>query len=96
MRKFFIMILWLFSSLLASAVTDSSYLYGIHWYGKTDSISPGQLTDVEDMTGNKGVWVLEITHVDALKAPAWDLPSYYAGHCQKVTQAKGHSMIFRV
>ena len=96
MRKFFVIIFCLLSTLLASTVTDSSYLYGIHWYGKTDAISPGQRTDVEDMTGDKGVWVLEITHVDATVAPAWDQPAYYVGHSQKVTQDKGHSMIFRV
>ncbi len=76
--------------------TDSPYLYGIHWYGNTDSISPGDMTDVEDMTGSKGVWDLEITHVDSNVAPAWDQPSYYANHCLKVTQGKGHSLIFRV
>lgn len=81
---------------VSAQVTDSSYLYGIHWYGNTDSISPGELTDVESMTGNRGIWVLEITHVDSSQAPPWDQPSYYVGHCQKVTQGKGHSLIFRV
>ncbi len=75
---------------------DSPWLYGIHWYLKTDSLSVGAATDVESMTGGKGVWVLEITHVDASKAPAWDQPGYFVGHCQKVVTGKGHSMIFRV
>jgi len=71
-------------------VTDSAYVYGIHWYGDPDA------TDVESMTGSKGIWVLEITHVDASQAPVWDQPAYFVSHCQKVAQAKGHSMIFRV
>jgi hypothetical protein len=75
---------------------DSPWLYGIQWYLKTDSLSVGAATDVESMTGGKGVWVLEITHVDASKAPAWDQPGYFVGHCQKVVTGKGHSMIFRV
>lgn len=32
---------------------DSPWLYGIHWYGET------YFTDVEAMTGNKGIWTLE-------------------------------------
>ena len=97
MRSFFLAILVMSLSFnLAAAATDSTYLYGIHWYGNTDSISPGDRTDVEDMTGDRGIWVLEITHVDASAAPAWDQPGYHAGHSQKVTQGKGHSMIYRV
>jgi len=94
-RVFFLSLLFL-TGLVCAQTTDSQYLYGIHWYGKTDSISPGQRTDVEDMTGDRGIWVLEITHVDASQAQPWDLPSYYVGHSQKVTQGKGHSLIFRV
>jgi len=95
-KKFLIFFLVLFWAINVYSTTDSSYLYGIHWYGNTDSISPGDRTDVEDMTGDKGVWVLEITHVDSAVAPAWDQPPYKATHSQKVTQSKGHSMIFRV
>ncbi|MBN1899850.1 hypothetical protein JW926_00825 [Candidatus Sumerlaeota bacterium] len=96
MRKIMIIGILPFLLVCAYSVTDSSYLYGIHWYGNTDSISPGQRTDVEDMSGDKGIWDLEITLIDAAKAPAWDLPSYFVSKCQKITQGKGHSMIFRV
>jgi predicted outer membrane repeat protein len=96
MRKIFTFCILSLFLACAYAVTDSSYLYGIHWYGNTDSISPEQRTDVEDMSGDKGIWDLEITHVDAARATAWDLPSYYSGHSLKVTQGKGHSLIFRV
>ena len=75
---------------------DAPYLYGIHWYGNTDSISPGTMTDVETMTGSRGIWDLEITHVDASQAPVWDQPGYYVGHSQKVTQGKGHSLVYRL
>lgn len=33
---------------------DSPWLYGIHWYGSTG------VTEVEAMTGGKGIWTLEI------------------------------------
>ena len=96
MKNFLFLSLVILSSLAFAQTADSPYLCGIHWYANTDSISPGDRTDVEDMSGDKGVWVLEITHVDASVAPAWDQPSYHAGHALKVTQGKGHSMIYRI
>ena len=96
MKRMTLLSLLFLTSIVQAQTTDSQYLYGIHWYGKTDSISVGQHTDVEDMTGDKGIWVLEITLVDASQANTWDLPSYYVGHSQKVTQGKGHSLIYRI
>jgi len=93
---FFAFLLLGCAAAIFAAAIDSPYLYGIHWYGKTDSISVGQRTDVEDMSGDKGIWDLEIAHVDSSAAPAWDLPSYFVGHSQKVTQGKGNSLIFRL
>ena len=75
---------------------DADTLLGIHWYPNTDSVSVGESTDVEDMSNNTGIWVTEITDVDASQAPAWDQPGYFVGHCQKVMTGKGHSMLFRM
>lgn len=76
--------------------TDPNTLLGIHWYSNTDAISIGQSTDVEAMSSNNPLWVLEITHLDIAVAPAWDQPGYFNAHSQKVTTGKGHQMIFRV
>lgn len=82
--------LFLLTATAVVAITnDSPWLYGIHWYGDRWG------TDVESMSGGKGIWVLEITHVDDSQSQPWDKPSYYVGHCQQVT-SKGHSVIFRV
>ncbi len=93
----------MFSSIITALVfqasaeaADAPYLYGIHWYGNTDSISVGQKTDVEAMSGDRGIWDLEITHVDASQASGSDLPSGYVSHARKVITGKGHSIIFRV
>jgi hypothetical protein len=37
-RVFFLSLLFL-TSLVCAQTTDSQYLYGIHWYGKTDSFN---------------------------------------------------------
>ncbi len=97
---------WLGAALFATAQTqDSPYLYGIHWYGNTDSIVPGQLTDVETMTGGKGIWVLDIALTDEATANSWDLvwtpgnkalPGYRVSHAEKVVYGKGHSLIYRL
>ena len=85
----FILLLGLISFSLSA---DSSYLYGIHWYGNTGS------SDVEAMSGNRGIWDLEITHVDTTQAQPWDVPGYYASSvCPIVTGiGKNHSVIFRI
>ncbi|MDI6784442.1 MAG: hypothetical protein QME64_10160 [bacterium] len=74
---------------LWAGATDSPWLYGIHWYGNTGA------SDVESMSGGKGIWDLEITHLDVSQAPWWDHATSYVGHCQQVT-SKGHSVVFRV
>jgi len=84
------LLLALISVVAAAQVADSPYLYGIHWYGSTGS------TDVESMTGSKGIWDLEITNVDASVAPAWDLPGYFAGSVCPTVTGRGHSMVFRM
>ncbi len=90
---------------LSAQTPDSPYLYGIHWYGNTDGISVGQLTDVEDMSGGKGIWVLDIALTDESTANPWDLawtpgnksqPGYRVGHAEKVVSGKGHSLIYRL
>ena len=107
MRIFFILCLIAFTSVIFAVTNDSGYLYGIHWYGNTDSISPGQTTDVETMTGSKGIWVLDITLLDSAKTNAWDQPwqtspldktqpGYRTFHAQKICQGKGHSLIYRL
>lgn len=75
---------------------DAPFLYGIHWYGDTGSIQIGQKTDVETMSGDRGIWDLEITHVDASRAPFGDRPEGQIGHARKVITGKGHSLIYRV
>ncbi len=96
MKRFAYILFAILYSSVAAQTADSSLLHGIHWYANTDSINPGDRTDVEDMTGDRGIWVLEITHVDASKANAWDLPAYHAGRAQKIVQGKGHSLIYRI
>lgn len=97
------------ASLWAQPVADSPFLYGIHWYGNTDAIGVGQLTDVETMTGSKGIWVLEHALTDSAAAAVapWEqpwqaspldkrAPGYKVFHSQKATSGKGHSLIFRL
>lgn len=109
MRRVFCFLLICIPAILsARSGGDSPWLYGIHWYGSTDRITTGQLTDAEEMTGKKGVWVLDQILLDAAshKAP-WDLPwqanpldkakpgdKFY--HAVKVMQGKGHSIVWRV
>lgn len=90
---------------VSAQTPDSPYLYGIHWYGNTDGIAIGELTDVETMTGGKGIWVLDIALTDESTANPWDLvwtpgnktvPGYRVGHAQKVVSGKGHSLIYRL
>lgn len=64
-------------------------LMGIHWYGDTAS------TDVEAMSSGLGIWVLEITHVDASAAPPWDQPAFHASRTPTIA-SRGHGMVFRV
>lgn len=97
MKKLFLFSCFILLPLIIfSAATDSPWLYGIHWYQNTDSISIGETTDVEDMTGSKGVWITEITLIDSSEAAVWDQPAYEASHAQKAAQGKGHSFIYRI
>ena len=46
-RLIFTLALTCFITGIFAHTADSPWLYGIHWYGNTDSISVGQSTDVE-------------------------------------------------
>ncbi|GAB4312049.1 MAG: hypothetical protein Kow0059_02340 [Candidatus Sumerlaeia bacterium] len=82
-------LLWIMFVFTAPAQTaDAPWLYGIHWWRNNN--------DPEAMSGGKGLWAMEITHVDASVAPAWDQPSYFAStHCPPAA-GKGHSFVFRM
>jgi hypothetical protein len=63
------------------------------------------MTDVETMTGNRGIWVLENVMTDEAQANVWDLawvpgskttPGYKVSHANKVVSGKGHSLVHRV
>lgn len=90
MRRMVVLLFCGWTLFAAAQTADSPWLYGIHWYGDP------ALTDVEAMSGGKGVWDLEITHVDASKAPAWDQPGYYASTVCPPVASRGHSFIFRM
>lgn len=67
---------------VGAARADSPWLYGIHWYA-TDG-------DVEAMTGNKGVWIVENVNT-------WESPSA-SGQKSKFQTAvgRGHGIIVRL
>lgn len=88
-----------------AAAPDSPWLYGIHWYGDRNA------TDVEAMTGGKGVWVLEHAFTDSTATAAegntWETPWRVTPtvdkeapwdkvtHLNTVT-GKGHSAVIRL
>lgn len=77
---------------------QANSLLGIHWYPNTDALSIGEMTDVEAMVDNTGIWITEITHLDeaATAAAPWLGPGYALGHAQKALSAKGHGLIYRI
>ena len=64
----------------------SDYIYGIHWYGDHN------VTEVEEMTGGKGIWVLEIilTEDTGQWSLAQQMPKFQA------IVARGHTLIIRI
>jgi len=77
-------------ALAASAVCaadDSPWLYGIHWYGEAAGSS------VEEMTGGKGIWSLEIveTDSDVWWSAAWQRQQRFLDMV-----ARGHTLIVRI
>lgn len=76
--------------LATAQLADSPWIYGIHWYGATGA------TDVESMTGGKGVWDLEISHLDAADTDAWNLPGWVGANILAPVGAKGHSFCLRI
>jgi hypothetical protein len=74
------------SLLTPAKAADSPWLYGIHFYGD------GSQTDVEDMTGGKGIWSLEV--VLPYSDTWWQL-SGQEWKFQQIT-AKGHTLIIRI
>jgi hypothetical protein len=79
-------------SILALAATgaraaDAPWLYGIHWYGDPAG------SQVELMTGGKGIWSLEIveTNSDLWWAAAWQRDFRFNTMIQR-----GHSLIVRI
>ncbi len=65
---------------------DSSWLYGIHWYG--DPASDG----VEVMTGGKGIWLLETVLTE--DTGVWGLSAQLAKF--QTAAARGHTLIIRI
>ncbi len=66
------------------ARADAPWIYGIHWYGSSGS------TDVEAMSGGKGLWVLENVNT-------WSSPSASGQKSKFATEvARGHSIIVRL
>lgn len=98
----------LFTVPLSGQVPDSSYLYGIHYYGDVAATGP---TDVETMTGNRGVWVLDQSLLNGVAtralgnefetpwvtSPTIDRNSEWAkpGWMRNIT-GKGHSLVMRL
>ncbi|MGI8906753.1 MAG: hypothetical protein ACR2IE_09720 [Candidatus Sumerlaeaceae bacterium] len=84
---------------------DSNYLYGIHWYGNLGA------SDVEAMSGGKGIWVLDQALLNGtatrargnewetpwVTAPTIDTTTAYAkpGWMSQIT-GKGHSLVLRL
>ena len=75
------------------AQNDSGWLYGIHWYADPDPDNGGS---VEDMTGDKGIWVLEtLMTEDKNPAPwAWGLEAQFDKFERAHTN--GHTLIIRI
>lgn len=69
-----------------AAGADSPWLYGIHWYGPTAT------TDVETMTGGKGIWTLEIV---LPQGDPWMQAWYLHPQLQTIV-ARGHTVICRI
>lgn len=66
---------------------DSPWLYGIHWYGDPTT------STVEQMTGGKGIWSLEIvqTNSDIWWGAAWQRDNRF-----NAMRARGHTLICRL
>jgi hypothetical protein len=75
------------AALLGSTAPASDWLYGIHFYGDTAS------SDVEIMTGNKGIWSLEIvvTNSDIWWGAPWQRDNRF-----NTMAGRGHSLIVRI
>ncbi len=71
-----------------AAAADSPWLYGIHWFGPTSNAS-----DVNQMTGNKPVWVLETVMTNE-GTGQWG-PQGQLARLQAVA-GMGHTIILRV
>lgn len=72
-----------------SGASDSSWLYGIHWYGSESA------SDVEAMSGGKGVWILDTTFTDSSQADSWELAANKYWYLKSLT-TKGHSLVIRL
>lgn len=71
---------------------DAPWLYGIHWYGRIDS------DDVEQMTGGKGVYVLDqvLTHTgDGGGGNNWDSAEAKRQPWSTLV-SRGHTLIARI
>lgn len=107
-RFIFLAVFTACAAALSGQTPDPSWIYGIHWYGNTNGIQVGDLTDVETMTGGKGIWVLENMMLDGPShGESWEvpwqtspldktLPGYKYFHARKVMEQKGHSIVWRL
>jgi hypothetical protein len=66
---------------------DSPWLYGIHWYGDAAN------SQVETMTGGKGIWSLEIVQ---LAGDFWWGPEWQRDNRFNAMVSRGHTIICRV
>ncbi len=87
LRRACVALLVVAASLVSAAAADAPWLYGIHFYG-----DPAQ-SDVETMTGGKGIYSLEVVLTDS--DPWWG-----AVHQRDVRfnhmVAQGHTIICRI
>ncbi len=67
-------------------IADSSYLYGIHWYGDVGS------SDVEAMSDSKGIYVLEQVLPNG---ESWERASSKVWNFSQIV-SKGHTIIVRI
>ncbi len=75
-------------ALTASAAgTDAPWLYGIHWYGDPAT------SQVEQMTGGKGIWSLEIVQTDS---DLWWTAAWQRDFRFNTMTQRGHSLIVRI
>jgi hypothetical protein len=70
----------------STQAADSPWLYGIHWYGNPNGI-------VENMTGGKGIWSLEIVETNS---DVWWSAAWQRNYRFLTMVSRGHTLIVRI